>query len=345
MIHRIENRAGASHRLASEIDGLQRFNGADPVMIHNLEDLRFIEVVHSLRSFRMIDKNQSLFLHIDEAPPGDHAHIPSIVIRDGKIAVSVFSHYLTDIIDEIILLESDDILLLHQIAGRYALIDQARNRIGVEGGADHDAGVLLRQLPDLRRYLLHQRDDEAACPQLDGLPLRVLTVAGDDKIVLLNIMPQMLRTGRADHDLSLAENAVLISDYHVSVDRLGNIVVFRLRFGHNRLRVGIDIVLGDVIHGKNAFEFSVLRHDRKRDRFALLHVFPCNPDGNIVRRAFGIIDVHIVHLSSDIRQIAGRITFPVFQHKLCLFIDLSGSACLVTVRTRRRVLQIGERDR
>ena len=340
MEHGIEDRAGAADRLPAEIDRIDRLDRTDSMVIDDLKDLGLLQIIHRLRNFRVVDQDDLLLLCVQKILGSDHADILVLVIQDRIRAMAELAHRLADIVNKVIQMEGDQSVLLHEELGRDRLIDQTGYRVCVEFRADNDALFVLCRHADDLGDLFGQTAHDRAGSHLDRCELRVHAVAQDDQILRLHISGEALRRGSSDNNTAFREDVLLISDHDVTVDRLRDIIVFCLRLGHDRLGIGIHVVIRDVRDCDHAFQLIRAVHDRKSRDAALLHIFPGNTDRDIIRSALRLIDVHILDLCSDIRHIERRIYTEILQDEFCLLIDLACASRQITIGLLDLIFQI-----
>ena len=87
-----------------------------------------------------------------------------------------------------------------------------------------------------------------------------------------------------------------------------------------------------------------LVHDRQGGNTALLHELPGDADRDVIRGAFDLVDHHILDLRADVRHVLRLVNAEIIERKFRLFIDLSGSAGMISCRIIRLVLQVSERN-
>ena len=79
-------------------------------MIDDFQEVRLRNPVHCLGQLVVIHQDQLLSVHGQEVPAGDHAHIVSVHIQDGKIPESVLRHDLTGGFRRLLQMEGDQVL-------------------------------------------------------------------------------------------------------------------------------------------------------------------------------------------------------------------------------------------
>ena len=112
-------------------------------MIDDLQNLRILDTVHSLRLLIVIHQNDALLLRAQQFSAGNHTKKLSILINNREITMTVLRHNILDIIDKIIAAEGDQIRFLHKEIDRNTLIDQSGSRESVMGRRDDRAAMLL----------------------------------------------------------------------------------------------------------------------------------------------------------------------------------------------------------
>lgn len=74
------------------------------------------------------------------------------------------NHDIADVVDEILLLEGNDVVGLHEIADRHRLVDETRRCVGIIRGDHDDHAVLLCEIFDCRGNIGTLTDDNAVGP-------------------------------------------------------------------------------------------------------------------------------------------------------------------------------------
>ena len=64
LIHLVDDRGSAAHRLIAEKDRRHGLQTSDPVMIDNLQDIRLLDAIHGLHFLVVIHQNNLLLLGI-----------------------------------------------------------------------------------------------------------------------------------------------------------------------------------------------------------------------------------------------------------------------------------------
>ena len=327
LIDLVHNGSRAAHRLIPEHHRGHCLQGAQAVMIDNLQDLRFVNVVHRLGFLVVIHQDQLLFPAADQIPAGDGSDILSLFVENRIISVSAFFHDFLDGIHHIAGMKINNILPGHQMFDGNGLIDQPGDGVGVVGRADDDAAHLLRQLLNSPGDLGSQPHYQAAGVHLNGAELILRTVSQNHQIVLMDIVFHGIRVKGSDNYPAFDKVAVLISHDYGSVQCLRDAAVLGFGLGHNAAVVGVHIGFGDIADGDKTFQALILRSDGKGDHILLSHGFPGLFHGNGSRNPFHLVNLNLPDLGSRVGKISGRPDAETLQHILCLFIDLSRPLC------------------
>ena len=112
------------------------------MMVNDLQNLCFLNIINSLVFFIMIYQNYLFLVHVKEISSGNGSH-----------TMTVFDHFILDIICEIFSIKSYQIIFFHHIIYRNTLVDHAGNCVGIIWRRDNDDLSLLSFLYYLLTYL------------------------------------------------------------------------------------------------------------------------------------------------------------------------------------------------
>ena len=220
-------------------------------------------------------------------------------------------------------MERHEVLFFHKKVHRHTLVDEPRHRIGIKRRHDDRAIAVSRQPLDRPGYRRAKAHHDTPSLHLDRAQLRLITVAEDDHVMLLDIIFHDVRIRRGDDDFSFIKVGVLIPDDHLGVKCLQNIAVRRPRHRYDRTVVLLHVGFGDIVDRDQSLQLVLLIRDRQCIYILRDHEIPCIFQGNIAAHARHLPDRHIPHTGTDVVQKRRRIHLKMVQHILCLRADLS----------------------
>ena len=309
-------------------------------MIDDLTDIRVLNVVHSLRDLIVVHQNDRPFSHAQQVSAGDHPQVSPLLVQDREVAIPFLGHDLLNLFRIIRPVERGQIVFLHEMLDRHALVDEPGDRVGIQRRHDNRASALLRQRlygPGDRRI---QTDHDASGIHLDGAQLSLIAVAENDHVMLIDIVLHHIRVGGGDHDLALVKTGIFIAYDHPAVQRIQNIPVGCFGHGNNGAVVLIHVGFCDIIRRDQTCQAAVLIGNGQGKHILHAHQVPCPFDGNVLVDRSHFPDLHILDPGPDIDQIRRRLHLEVIQHKLGLRIDLAGPAGQIIKLRIGPVLQI-----
>ncbi len=124
----------------------------------------------------MVHQDHRLSPGTQQVPAGDHALIMSVLIHDREIPMALAGHHFPDVVDVVFIAEGHQMVCLHKIADRHALVDQTGRRVCIIRRGDHIASFLLGQLLDRPGGSGPLTDDDAAGFHLDRTQLGFIAV-------------------------------------------------------------------------------------------------------------------------------------------------------------------------
>ena len=137
--------------------------------------------------------------------------------------MALAGHHIPDLVNIIVLFKCDQLLCLHKMADRHALVDQAGRGVGVVSRCDDSASVLFCQLPDRQGSPGPFADNNAVCLHLDSAELRFIAVSQDYQVMGLDIKFHHIRVCRRNQNLSLVKIRIGVSDYQIPLQGVQNI--------------------------------------------------------------------------------------------------------------------------
>ena len=114
-------------------------------MIDDLTDIRVLNVVHSLRDLIVVYQDDWPFPHAQQVSAGDHSQISSLLVQDREVAIPFLGHDLLDLFRIVRAMERGQIVLLHEVLDRHALVDEPGHRVGIQRRHNDRAAALLCQ--------------------------------------------------------------------------------------------------------------------------------------------------------------------------------------------------------
>ena len=239
--------------------------------------------------------------------------------------MTVFDHFILDIICEIFSTEGYQIICFHNIFYRNALVDQSGDGKCIIRGTDNDNLPFMGQFDNFFRNFDSHSHNNTAYILGNGLQMVFLSVTHDDQVIFFYVSLQHLWIGSSYHNLTIDKISMLISLNHCTSNGLCDPLILGLRSGQKIAVCSIHISLRNITDSDQTFQLSFPVSDRKRYNTLFHHQVPCI----LQRHAFICLrthaDIHIFHLSSDVGKISRRLHAETVQHIFCFFIDLSGT--------------------
>ena len=235
-------------------------------------------------------------------------------------------HHILNIIDEIICIEGDQLLSLHEIADRHTLVNETGCRVGIIRSCDDGTAALLCQFFDRHGNASALTHDDTACTHLDRAQLRLIAVAEDNQVVLFNIIFHHIRISCRNQDFSFIKVLFLIANKNRALQGLDDICILGACLGKNAAVVYIHIRTGDIADCDQTFQYILIGNSRKCYQTVLLHQVPCFSQGNILGNTWRLADLNILDLRFDGFNQFRHIYLKVIQYEGCLRVQFSGTA-------------------
>ena len=226
LIQIINNRTCAAYRLIAEKYGQRRFHTAQSVMVDNFQNFCLINAINCLPLLIMVNQYNFLIIHIQQGASGKHAAILPISIQNREISVADFCQCITDVADEILSAEGNQMILFHKITHGCRLRNQSCYHQGIMRCADDFAVIFLCQLLNCLRNRCASTNHDAACVHLDTAKLIFKTVPGQKHIAIFYIVFQQIRICRTNQNFPLCNFFLGIADNHCTINRIQNIRIF-----------------------------------------------------------------------------------------------------------------------
>ena len=139
----------------------------------------------------------------------------------------VLNHHIPDIIRKIIRLESDQIILFHNMFHRNTLVDQSCHRKSIQWRTHNNTVILKCRILNILRHLSIITDNHTAYILTDRAQMVLMPVSQDHQVILLQKFPQLVRMGSPNNHLPLHKIPMRIPCYHSPINGIGNTPVLR----------------------------------------------------------------------------------------------------------------------
>ena len=221
-------------------------------MVDDLPDIRRLNALDGLGPLVVIHQDDMFSLGSQQVPAGDHAQIFSVRIQDREITVTLVGHDVPNIIDGILIGETDDIFHGHKIADGHGLVDQSCRGVCIIGRGDHRAAPFLGQLPDGQGNTRALADNDAACLHLNGAELGFVPVSQDHQVMLFNIILHQIRICGGDQDLSLIKICIRVSHHNAALQGIQDVGILGIGLGDDAAVIQVHVGFGDISDGDDA---------------------------------------------------------------------------------------------
>ena len=161
-------------------------------------------------------------------------------------------HHILNIIDEIICIEGDQLLSLHEIADRHTLVDETCRCIGVIRCGDDRTSSFLCQLLDGHGHPCPFAHNDAGSPHLDGAQLGLVPVSQDHQVMLFNIILHQIRICGGDQDLSLIKICLRVSHHNAALQGIQDVGILGIGLGNDTAVIQVHIGFGNISDGDDA---------------------------------------------------------------------------------------------
>ena len=160
LINLINDGTATAKRLIPKVYGRERLNRSQTMMVNNLQNLRAFHPRKCLSELIMIHHNDLLSSRAEQISAGNHPEVLSFFTENREISVSLTRHHFPDIIDIILLLDSDDALFRHKEINRNRLVNQSCRGVRIIGSHHDDHPVMLCEIADSRGCIGSFTDDD-----------------------------------------------------------------------------------------------------------------------------------------------------------------------------------------
>ena len=127
-----------------------------------------------------------------------------------------------------------------------------RNGVRIKRRSEHGAVIVARELLDAAGDLCAEADEDTARAGLNGGKLRFVTVAGDDHVVLFDVVFHDVRVCDGNDDVAVLENGIGVADEHFGFQRFQNVAVRRFGFCNHGAVLIFHVGRGNVVDGDDA---------------------------------------------------------------------------------------------
>ena len=324
LIQIINNRTCAAYRLIAEKYGQRRFHTAQSVMVDNFQNFCLINAINCLPLLIMVNQYNFLIIHIQQGASGKHAAILPISIQNREISVADFCQCITDVADEILSAEGNQMILFHKITHGCRLRNQSCYHQGIMRCADDFAVIFLCQLLNCLRNRCAGTNHDAACVHLDTAKLIFKTVPGQKHIAIFYIVFQQIRICRTNQNFPLCNFFLGIADNHCTINRIQNIRIFCVGYCQNPCFVDVHIRRCDILNGNNALQHTIV-YNGHGGFTQVSHFIPRIFQGNTLIQGGRGLNLHILHLCADMTDEFRRFHIEKIQHVLCFVVNLACS--------------------
>ena len=178
--HLVQNGGCAAHRHIAEVDRPGSLQIADAVMVDDLQNIGFFQAVHSLLAFVVVHQNQLLAVQVQQVTAADHAAVLAVLVQNREVAVAHAGHDLAGVLNGRVYAEFQKLLSAHKVAHRRGGGDEPRGSVGVVGGGQDGAALLLGAGHDGAGHCRAAADDDGPGTAVDGAHLRLVPVGDQD---------------------------------------------------------------------------------------------------------------------------------------------------------------------
>ena len=158
--------------------------------------------------------------------------------------------------------------------------------------------------------------------------------------MFLDIVLHHIRIRSRDHDFSLVEECLLISNAHLGVQSLQDIAVGRFCHRNDGAVIFFHVRFGNIIDGDQPVEVILFICDGQREHILPAHQCPRVFYGNTVLNSRHLPDFHVLHPGSDVIQKQRLIHMKIIQHKLRFPVHLARPGGHIAAAIIHLVLQV-----
>ena len=273
-------------------------------MVDNFQNFCLINAINCLPLLIMVNQYNFLIIHIQQGASGKHAAILPISIQNREISVADFCQCITDVADEILSAEGNQMILFHKITHGCRLRNQSCYHQGIMRCADDFAVIFLCQLLNCLRNRCASTNHDAACVHLDTAKLIFKTVPGQKHIAIFYIVFQQIN--------------------HCTINRIQNIRIFCVGYCQNPCFVDVHIRRCDILNGNNALQHTIV-YNGHGGFTQVSHFIPRIFQGNTLIQGGSGLNLHILHLCTDMTDEFRRFHIEKIQHVLCFVVNLARS--------------------
>ena len=199
------------------------------MMVNNLHDFSFIDIVNCLIFLIMVHKCYFFPVHIQEISSGNCSDTFSLFVNYRERTMTVFDHLILNIIRKILCIKSNQIICFHNIPYRNTLVDQSCDRKCIIRRHNNYNFSLMSKLYHLFADFNSHTNDNTANILRNRLKMILFSVSHDYQVIRFNIGFEHFRICSSHQNFSFCKISMLISLYYGTSNCLGNSSVLCLR--------------------------------------------------------------------------------------------------------------------
>ena len=328
LVHLVENRCRAAHRHIAEVDRPGRFQIADAVMVDDFQNVRFLQTVHGLGALVVVHQNDLLAVQVQQVTAADHAAVLAVLVQNREVAVAHAGHNLLRILDRRIDAEFQQFLGAHKVAHRRGGRDKPRRGVGIVGGCQHRAALLLRAGNDGARHRRAAADNDGLRAAVDGAHLGFVPVRDQHQIAGADQLLHNFGAG-ADADAAAVNAGIGIAHHQLGFQRFQQVAAAGVGGGQHGSIKQIHIGVGNILDGDKPLQLVVLAHNAERVNLHITHQVPRGTHAHLAVNARLLADVNVLDLGAHIGAEPRRLHAEMLQHKPRLAVHVPGAAGLI----------------
>ena len=173
-----------------------------------------VDAVHRLTGLIVIYQNHPFSSKVQKIPSGNHTDIVSVRIKDREIPVTLLAHDSFNVFRFLRHFKGNQVTFFHKMRDRHTLVYHPGHGKCIMRRDNDITVILLRQLADRLGHFGIHTDDDARRIHLYGTELRLVPVAQDHHIPLMDIILHDIRIGCCNYHLAFFVDCALVTVKH-----------------------------------------------------------------------------------------------------------------------------------